>query len=234
MTIQAPFLSASDVQKKKLPIACVLAFFSPLFLAGPSLAEEPALSETPRFEVIGERLVFNGHVEREDGEAGIKYADARELRQILRDHPGLTTLQLESDGGVRDAALEMAIAVVDAGLNTVVTERCESACTLVFLAGENRTLGRGARLGFHSGSWARDSMIEYYNDLRESRGWLDEFAFASWTYEEGMRSYNKKLEFMVSRGVDVQFVIRTAYVNFDDFWYPTRDELVKFGIIHPE
>lgn len=242
MTIQAPFLTSrntaplltsSDSQKKNLHIACVLAFFSPLFLSGPALAdEERDISDEPRFEVIGERLIFNGHVEREDGYDGIEYADARELRQILRDHPEVTTLELNSDGGVSPAALEMAVAVTDFGLNTIVTERCESACTLVFLAGENRTLARGARLGFHSSSWGRDGIKDYYEETRESSGWLDEFAFASWVYEEGMRGFNKKLEFMVSRGVDVQFIIRAAYVNFSDFWYPTRDELVKFGIIH--
>lgn len=48
-----------------------------------------------------------------------------------------------------------------------------------------------------------------------------------------MRDFNKTLEFMVSRGVDVQFIIRTSYVNFSDVWYPTRDELVKLGVIHP-
>ena len=234
MTIQAPFLSGSDVQKKKLRIVYLLAFFSPLLLAVPALAEEQNISDEPRFEVNGDRLVFNGHVEREDGYDGIGYGDARELRQILRDHPEVTTLELNSDGGVPPAALEMAVAVTDFGLNTVVTERCESACTLVFLAGDNRTLARGARLGFHSGSWARDGMKEYYEETRESSGWLDEFAFASWAYEEGMRDFNKTLEFVVSRGVDVQFVIRAAYVNFSDVWYPTRDKLVKFGIIHPE
>jgi hypothetical protein len=113
-----------------------------------------------------------------------------------------------------------------------VTENCVSACTLIFLAGENRTLAQGARLGFHSGSWARDNMKDYYDEMREANGWLDEFAFASWAYEEGVRDFNKNLEFMVSRGVDVQFIIRIAYVNFYDVWYPTRDELMKFGVIY--
>jgi hypothetical protein len=241
MTIQAPtpsyryltpILSGSDIQMKNLRITCVLAFLGPLFSVGSVLADEPDVSDIPRFEINGERLVFNGHVEREDGYAGIEYADARELRQILRDNPEITTLELNSDGGVTPAALEMAVAVTDYDLDTVVTDSCESACTLVFLAGENRTLARGARLGFHSGSWSRDNMKDYYEETRESSGWLDEFAFASWTYEEGMRDFNKTLEFMVSRGVDIQFIIRAAYVNFYDIWYPTRDELVKFGIIH--
>jgi hypothetical protein len=67
--------------------------------------------------------------------------------------------------------------------------------------------------------------------MKDSHGWIDEFAFASWVYEEAMRDFNKELEFMVSRGVSVDFVIRAAYVNSDDIWYPTRDELLRYRIL---
>jgi hypothetical protein len=216
---------------KNHAVTGIIALIISLFLAEPLLADEQSLPEIMRFEINGERVVFNSHVEIGDEYQGIGYIDARELRQILRDHPEITTLELNSDGGGIQAALEMAAVVADFGLNTVVTERCDSACTLVFLGGETRILERGGRLGFHSASWGRDSMIDYYEENRESNGWLDEFAFASWVYEEGMREFNKQLEFMISRGVDVQFIIRAAYVNFSDIWYPTRAELMQFNVI---
>lgn len=240
MKIQAPpssiqyitsILLGFGVYIKKLRSECILAFLCLLFPAAPTLADEQDVLDKPRFNINGEHLIFNGDVER-DGYDGIDYADAQELRKLLRDNPNIKFLELNSDGGVGPAALEMAVVVKDSGLDTLVTENCVSACTLIFLAGENRTLARGARLGFHSGSWARDNMKDYYDEMREANGWLDEFAFASWAYEEGVRDFNKHLEFMVARGVDVQFIIRIAYVNFYDVWYPTRDELVKFGVIH--
>jgi hypothetical protein len=224
-------LPGSETYMKNLRSACILTFVCLLFSAAPTLADIQDIPKRPRFNIDGERLIFNGDVER-DGYDGIDYVDAQELRKLLRDNPNIKLLELNSDGGVGPAALEMAVAVKDSGIDTLVTENCVSACTLIFLAGENRMLARGARLGFHSGSWARDNMKDYYDEMRESNGWLDEFAFASWAYEEGVRDFNKHLEFMVSRGVDIQFIIRISYVNFYDVWYPTRDELVKFGVIY--
>lgn len=227
----APIVSSSDIHIESLHVARVLTFISAMFWGAPSFANELDILDQPRFNLDGERLIFNGDVER-DGYDGINYVDARELRTLLRDNPNIRILEINSDGGVGPAALEMAVAVTDFNIDTLVTENCASACTLIFLAGENRTLARGARLGFHSGSWASDNMKDYYDEMRESNGWLDEFAFASWAYEEGVRDFNKNLEFMISRGVDVQLIIRVAYVNFYDVWYPTRDELMKFGVIH--
>jgi hypothetical protein len=227
----ASIIAGSEIYMKNLRSACFLTFLYLLFSAVPTLADEQDVFDRPRFNIEGERLIFDGDVER-DGYDGIDYADAQDLRKLLRDNPNIKLLELNSDGGVGPAALEMAVAVKDSGVDTLVTENCVSACTLIFLAGENRTLARGARLGFHSGSWARDNMKDYYDEMREANGWLDEFAFASWAYEEGVRDFNKHLEFMVARGVDVQFIIRIAYVNFYDVWYPTRDELVTFGVIH--
>lgn len=226
-----PIVSSSDIHIKSFHVARVLTFISAIFWGAPTFADELDILNQPRFNLDGERLIFSGDVAR-DGYDGINYVDARELRTLLRNNPNIRILEINSYGGVGPAALEMAVAVTDFNIDTLVTENCASACTLIFLAGELRTLARGARLGFHSGSWARDNMKDYYDEMRESNGWLDEFAFASWAYEKGVRDFNKNLEFMISRGVDVQLIIRTAYVNFYDVWYPTRDELMKFGVIH--
>lgn len=227
----ASILSGLEIHMKNLKIVCAFALLCIFFSGAPTLANEQDILDKPRFNIDGERLIFNGDVERDEYD-GIDHVDAQELRKLLRDNPNIKILEINSDGGVGPAALEMAVAVTDSGIDTLVTENCVSACTLIFLAGENRTLARGARLGFHSGSWARDTMKDYYDEMREANGWLDEFAFASWAYEEGVRDFNKNLEFMVSRGVEIQFIIRISYVNFYDVWYPTRDELVKFGVIH--
>lgn len=226
-----PIVSSSDIHIKSFHVARVLTFISAIFWGAPTFADELDILNQPRFNLDGERLILSGDVAR-DGYDGINYVDARELRTLLRNNPNIRILEINSYGGVGPAALEMAVAVTDFNIDTLVTENCASACTLIFLAGELRTLARGARLGFHSGSWARDNMKDYYDEMRESNGWLDEFAFASWAYEKGVRDFNKNLEFMISRGVDVQLIIRTAYVNFYDVWYPTRDELMKFGVIH--
>ena len=214
------------------PLAACLC--SVLALSAPSIgfSETGTSVEAPqRFTLDGTRLIFDSSVADEDGYDGIDYEDATELRAFLFEHPEIDLIELRSEGGVMTAALDMAAVIVDFSIDTLATGRCESACTLVFLAGENRTLERGARLGFHSTSWSRENIKDYYERMKDSHGWIDEFAFASWVYEEAMRDFNKELEFMVSRGVSVDFVIRAAYVNSDDIWYPTRDELLRYRIL---
>lgn len=210
-------------------LSCLLTAVFPTI----AFSTTDATDEMPqRFTLDGTRLIFDGSVKDEDGYYGIGYPDATALRSFLFEHPEIELLELRSKGGVITAALDMAAVIVDFSIDTLVKDRCASACTLVFLAGENRTLQPGGRLGFHSTSWPRENIKEFYEKNKSSRGWIDEFAFASWVYEEGMRDLNKELEFMVSRGIDVGFVVRATYVHSDDIWYPSREELIKFGLIN--
>lgn len=222
--------STSTATAQKYLAACLCSIMA---LSAPHGGHADTAGEQARqrFTPDGTRLVFDASVVNEDGYDGIDDPDAIELRAFLFEHPEIEVLELSAEGGIVTAALDMAAVVVDYEIDTVVTGRCESACTLVFLAGANRTLAKGGRLGFHSASWSRDDMKEFYETLQETRGWADEFAFASWVYEEAIRDFNKKLEYMVSRGVDVEFIIRAAYVHSDDIWYPSRDELVKYGLL---
>ena len=47
------------------------------------------------------------------------------------------------------AARDMAADIIAFNLSTVAYGECYSACTLIFLAGQSRTLEAGAKLGFH-------------------------------------------------------------------------------------
>jgi hypothetical protein len=196
-------------------------------------AENEAFATTQtRITLQGERIIFDGSVTSENGYDGLDFPDVEKIQRLLKSNPGIKTLEIKSEWGVTDAALDLAAIIIDYNLNTNVVSKCEGACTLVFIAGQSRTLELGARLGFRGTSWSRDSMKEYYENERESHGWMDEIAFASWAYEEGMRDFSKKVALLSSKGVDFEFINRMAYVGHDDIWYPTRDELVKFGLVH--
>jgi len=225
--IKEVLFAGSGRQYMAACICTIIAVSAPLGGYAEIFDEQPG----KRFTLDGTRLIFDGSVARANGDDEIDHPDARELRTFLFEHPEIEVLELNAKGGIVTAALDMAAVLVDYKIDTIVTGRCISACTLVFLAGANRTLEKGARLGFHSARWSRQDIKEYYEKARESRGWVDEFAFASWVYEESSRDFNKHLEFMTSRGVDVQFVIREAYVNNDDIWYPSREELLRYRIL---
>jgi hypothetical protein len=212
-----------------------IATLALLIAINPSVifAEDETLAATQsRITLQGERIIFNGSINSESDYTGLDFPDVENIHRLLQSNPSIKTLEMNSEWGVTDAALDLAAIIIDYDLNTNVVSKCEGACTLVFIAGKSRTLELGARLGFRGASWSRDSMKEYYENERESHGWMDELAFASWAYEEGMRDFSRKVALISSKGIDFEFINRVAYVGHDDIWYPTRDELVKFGLVH--
>lgn len=75
---------------------------------------------------------------------------AERVAVTLAAHPQVTRLTLDSDGGLVDEAVTIGQLVRKRGLSTHVPDACASACTLVFLQGQARTLGPDGRLGFHA------------------------------------------------------------------------------------
>ena len=81
---------------------------------------------------------------------------ARVLADAIKAHPGLRLLELDSPGGLFDEAEQVVTLVRKHKLDTVVLDKCASACTSIFLAGERRYITWNARFGFHqSGYYGR-------------------------------------------------------------------------------
>lgn len=100
----------------------------------------------------GEAVEF---VVRVDGRSlllrgGINDHTADGLEEALRGAPGVKTVVLESNGGwIRQGRL-IGEVIARRGLDTYVETECTSACTIAFLAGKDRAIAPGARLGFHA------------------------------------------------------------------------------------
>ena len=81
---------------------------------------------------------------------------ARVLADAIKAHPGLRLLELDSPGGLFVEAEQVVTLVRKHKLDTVVLDKCASACTSIFLAGERRYITWNARFGFHqSGYYGR-------------------------------------------------------------------------------
>ncbi|MEL6700637.1 MAG: hypothetical protein AAFO58_02980 [Pseudomonadota bacterium] len=185
-----------------------------------------------RFSVQGTALVYNtanpGAFDREDS---IVYDDVDQLREMLRAHPEVTEVQLNSEGGGYFAGFDMARIIQDFELDTVVRDECSSSCTYVFLGGAGRRMMRGARIGFHHTSWGAANIESFYGDRAEANGWDTAFDFASWVYEDTQTEVYDRLSFMVNRGVDATFAIETLRAGTDDMWYPPRSVLLAAGFL---
>ncbi len=180
-----------------------------------------------KFSVDGEQLTYD------TGVSEISSLDSGWLDDLLLANPGITMMQLTSDGGDILAAYPMADLIIDYGLNTHVVGDCVSACTILFLAGEARTMQRGSRLGFHQTSWDADNMAVYYEDQRRDHGWKSEFDFAAWVYLDATKDVLTELRYMLERGVDAEFAIKALDAEPDDMWHPRRAELEEAGVIRP-
>ena len=161
----------------------------------------------------------------------IDWGHEEELLQILRKHQEIDTLILKSEGGIVEVADTMADLVIDAELNTFVEENCESACVTIFLAGKNRIMEIGAKIGFQASWWPAENIQSYYQNNKEDKDWETPFEFASWLYEDTQKEIFKQFEYLLERGVQPHFAIQTLKVGSNGMWYPRRRELLNGGIL---
>lgn len=94
-------------------------------------------------------------------------------------------------------------------LSTVVRRKCASACAVVFIAGRDRVLVPGAKLGFHRAL---------------SPAW-DDALYTDAAYNDGAVDYLK------SKGITESFARKAFSVPNSDIWYPSADELLAAGVI---
>ena len=136
-----------------------------------------------KFKVDGEVLHYNTELAVEEIDREITQEDAEVLLEKLKKNPNIKRIILTSWGGLISPAVEMADIIIDFELDTHVKEICFSACSILLIAGETRTLERGSKIGFHRSWWDSDSMRSYYEEERERSGWENEFDFSSWIYD---------------------------------------------------
>ncbi len=133
---------------------------------------------------------------------------ADRVRQLLDGAPKIRTVALSSPGGRLREASAIAALVRERKLDTYVDTRCESACTFVFLAGEERAATPNARIGFHRPSFAGVSALG-----------LDSAT------EDMLATYR-------DAGVPADFLERVAATDARDMWYPSPKQLETAGVIN--
>ena len=185
-------------------------------------------SDAEDFTVSGSRLIFDTESNDKNHEISSGHVDI--FLALLKQNPGITTLVLNSSGGSVWAGTEMGRIALDFELNTVVDGQCSSSCVMMFLAGGSRSMERGSKIGFHSRSWSPRSVETYYEKWREDENWETPFDFASWVYKDTRKEVYDDLIYILSRGVDPTFAIK-SHAPRKEMWYPTRQELVAAGVL---
>ena len=186
-----------------------------------------------KFKITGATLNYNTELAIDEINRGITEDDVDELLKTLKENPNIEKINLTSWGGLISAAVEMADIIIDFELDTHVKEICFSACPLLLIGGETRTLERGSKIGFHRSSWGADSMRNFYEnkETREIYGWENEFDFSSWVYDDSQEEIYSQFKYYLERGISPKFVIETMKARSEDGWYPRRKDLLEANVI---
>ena len=174
---------------------------------GPYLKEHWAVAHgkqpTESFDVT---LSDDGRVVAFSG--GINEGAAAAIDKAIGAAPRVGTVLLHSPGGWLREGQRMADVVKRYRLNTRVERECFSACTLVLLAGANRSAGERARIGFHRG-----------RSIGES------------AEDRAVPAQREEAELYRSAGLKPEFVKRIVSTPNNDIWIPSRQELLREDVL---
>lgn len=180
--------------------------YSCLFVAAPQIAgmvemvSGDARVGPHQFRVLanGEMLEFSG---------GITFGTAHEFESFLNAMPNVRLVRLKSIGGRIREAQKMSDMIRARKLATFVKDDCLSACTIVFLGGEERGMLATARLGFHQPAFAGMTAADRIAAIARERARLQSF------------------------GLSRDFAERANTAPPNSMWYPDREELVREKIV---
>lgn len=132
----------------------------------------------------------------------------RAVRNLLDATPGIRRVVLSSYGGRVYEGRGLLKLIRERSLDTHVDEVCYSACTLAFIGGTRRTLGRDGKLGFHRyKSYTMQINVDVESEQRK-----DMLLFAR-------------------QGINEAFARKVYTVATEDIWEPTVEELVRYSVL---
>ena len=188
------------VTKLLVATSLLLQVFIAVRLAIPSILDASlAALDDPEFGARGVRTVAAGNQLELFGE--ISNSTPEKLEQVLNSDKTAALLRLVSDGGRVGAAQRAADIVRRHHLDTYVEKECDSACTILFLAGTRRWIRKGARLGFHASKFGGVDLPE----------------------DTSAR--------LAKAGVPQGFIHRVQNTPSNAMWYPTEEDLLAAHVV---
>ncbi len=166
------------------------------------------IAPPPQFELrindAGDAFEFSGLVD---------FGLTEALRKLVTEHPNVKRVILDSRGGYIAEARGAVTVLRAEEIATHVSGQCESACALIFVGGNERTLGPEGRLGLHGYALQRERQFGMIDPVAEMQ---------------------RDLVIYRASGLDEAFVAKLADLPQNPMWYPTRAELRTAGFLtHP-
>ncbi|WP_339877668.1 hypothetical protein [Pseudidiomarina gelatinasegens] len=137
----------------------------------------------------------------------LPFGTADSVQALLERYPDVEVIHLNSKGGRISEGVRLYQLIQQYNLNTYSPSECSSACTIAFMGGAKRYLGKRGILGFHSASLQSVDG----NDVAQLN---DEFK----------RIYRR-------HGVSESFIRQAVRVAGADIWYPGQLELLDARVV---
>lgn len=138
-------------------------------------------------------------------EAGV----TRAVTELLDEHPQARGIILDSGGGQIYEGRGLARVIRERSLATYTLIECASACATAFLAGRERILGAGARLGFHQ--YRAHTVLPAF-DIAEEQA--------------------KDRALFEAQGIAAEFLDHIFAARPEEMWWPTVAELIAGRAVH--
>jgi hypothetical protein len=142
----------------------------------------------------GKELEFSG---------GITFGAAKEFKRFIDAMGAIKLIHLNSLGGRIEEAQRIGDIIMRRGLSTYVSNRCLSACTIIFLSGRERLISSESKIGFHQPNFP---------------GMTDEVR------RQMIASEERRLQEL---GVSAAFAHKANLASPDNMWFPTSSELLS-------
>jgi len=186
-----------------------------------------------RYTILNDTLTLDMTIEEPGYEfdGALDEYDEDEVLSYLFDNPEVTKIRVTGPGGYLPTASAIAEYLIRHKINTEAVGECDSACAQIFLGGKTRTLAPGAKLGFHRPHLVKEREQKFYEENHIKKGWKDRFDYGIDTYDLAMVHMAKSIEYMLSRGVDIDFILKKYSTSSYDMWYPSREELLEAGVV---
>ncbi len=137
----------------------------------------------------------------------------RAFNELLKKQNQIQKVVLESPGGSVYEARGVARLLVAHRITTHIENTCASACTLVYLAGDKRTMSHSGRLGFHKYD---------FNFVNKQPHPMINLA----------EEHAADRSFMKSRGLSDAFLENVFAQAHSEIWFPPTSKLIEAGAVH--
>lgn len=139
---------------------------------------------------------------------------------LIRNAPKLRTVYLSSAGGYTIEARLIAALVRKRKLDTYVEFYCASACTQIFAAGGQRTIGPTAQVGFHQAV-----LVDSFGAPKRVRPRTDRKLTSTTVF--GVNGNDTLRLAYELAGVSPGFIDKALSYGHENMWLPTAQELLE-------